>query len=544
MPVINAFADHPTHPYVRVQANWADTPSVTHAAVYRVDVETGECTPLRPYICYSGWELLLSCGHGTWWDTEAPFDRPFYYITTSSQAPCVPASTLILDSYSRLLVDSWGSTEGGTLGPLAYLNSGGTVPGNYDVNGSAGTHTLDSTNTFRYSTVDTGQANFDVTAVTSVPAVATGAPFTNAVVGRYTDPSNLYFGRIAFDLLGVPILQIARLVGGVGALVTQLTLSDTYSANEQWSIRFMGNGTLLQAKAWPTASVQPANWMVTATDAGLITGTRIGVASRRDNLNTNGTSVISWHELTAANECVPCEPVTATAPTEITLASDGRFWLKDPVRPCHDRPVPLCPIDGRPVVCGGSGGILFIGMGPEVYPANSYSMRAMNRSRTMSATRPRGDATTALRLQTMTFTDRDELLALTAPGSPLLFQGPAEYGIPDRYMDIKDVQVSPELPDLRIQIRTEVLPYDTQDRPAGPTQGICGARVADICALYPTWDDLVATGMTWDDLVAGQADPVSANPNRRTWDDVNADFADWDAVNTGGRTWNDLEQGN
>lgn len=543
MPVINAFADHPTHPYVRVQADWADVPSVTHAAAYRVDAETGECTPLRPYICYDGWELLLSCGHGTWWDTEAPFDRPFYYITTSEQAPCVPQTTLIYDTYGRVLVDSWGSTEGGTLGPLAYTNVGGTVPGNYDVNGVAGTHTLDSTNVFRYSTVDSGSPTFDVYAVTSVPAVATGAPFTNAVVGRFTDTNNLYFGRVAFGLLGVPVLQIARLVGGVGALVDQVTLVPTYSANEQWTIRFSGNGTLLQAKAWPTASPEPADWMLTTVDTTLTVGTRIGVASRRDNLNTNGTSIVSWYDLLAVNECADCEPVTATAPTEITLASDGRFWLKNPTRPCDDRPVPLCPMDGRPVVCGGTGGILFIGMGPEIYAANSYSLRPMNRRRNISVTRPRSDATTALRLQTMTFTDRDELLALTAPGSPLLWQGPAEYGIPDRYLDVKDVQVSPELPDLRIQIRSEVLPYDTVDRPAGPTTGICGARVADICANYPTWNDLAATGMTWDNLVAGQASPESANPNLRTWDDVQAEFADWDAVSAGGRTWNELQAG-
>jgi hypothetical protein len=182
-------------------------------------------------------------------------------------------------------------------------------------------------------------------------------------------------------------------------------------------------------------------------------------------------------------------------------------------------------------------------MGPEVYGANSFSLRPMNRRRPLAITRPRSDATTALRLQTMTFIDRDDLLQLAAPGSPLLFQGPAEYGVPDRYMDVKDVQVSPELPDLRIQIRTEVLPYDTVDRPPGPSQGICGARVADICAEYPTWGDLAATGMTWDDLVAGQASPASANPNARTWNDVNSDFASWNAVNTGGRTWQGLQEG-
>jgi hypothetical protein len=182
-------------------------------------------------------------------------------------------------------------------------------------------------------------------------------------------------------------------------------------------------------------------------------------------------------------------------------------------------------------------------MGPEIYSNNSFTLRPMNRRRTLSATRPRSDATTALRLQTMTFDDRDDLLALTEPGSLLLFQGPAAYGVPDRYMSVQAVQVEPEMPDLRVQIRTETLPYLTEDRPAGPTQGICGARVADICDGYATWDALAATGLTWDDLVAGQASAESANPARRTWDDVNAEFVDWDAVNTGGRTWDGLEEG-
>jgi hypothetical protein len=543
MPVISAFADHPTHPYVRVEANWADTPSVTHAAVYRVDVETGECTPLRPYICYDGWELLLSCGHGTWWDTEAPFDRPFYYITTSSQAPCLPTSTMVLDSFGRTLVDSWGSTESGTLGPLAYALSGGTVPDNYDVTAGRGLHTLDSAAVFRFSLVDISTPNFDAYGTVSVPAIALTAAITTAVVGRYTNASNHYYGRISFGLLGAANLQIAKVSGGVGALVSNIPLAEPYFAGQDWRIRFQGNGSALKVKAWPATQGEPAAWGLEATDTDLTTGNLVGLASRRDTGNTNGTIAVSWDDFEILDPCQPCEPVSATAPTEITLASDGRFWLKDPVRPCHDRPVPLCQTDA-PLTppCGGSG-ILFVGTGPEIYPANSFTLRPMNRRRNLSATRPRGDAASALRLQTMTFTDRDDLLQLVAPGSLLLWQGPAEYGISDRYMDVKDVQVSPELPDLRIPIRSETLPYDIQDRPAGPTQGICGARVADICALYPTWNDLAATGMTWDDLVAGQASPVSANPARRTWNDVNAGFADWDAVNTSGRTWDGLEVG-
>lgn len=543
MPVISAVADHPTRPYVRVQADWADVPSVTQAAVYRVNTVTGECVPLRPYVCYDGWELLLSCGHGTWWDTEAPFDTPFYYISTSTQAPCIPQSTLIYTSFTTPLTDSWGSTESGTLGPLAWANSGGTVPGNYDVVGGSGQHTLDSVNVFRYSTVSSGHTDFDLHYTTSIPVIAATQPIVARAVGRFTDPSNVYFGGIQFETSGAITAQISRIVGGVGTLVSQVT-SGTYLAGQILHVRFQGVGSQLRLKIWADGAPEPTTWALTSTDTTLTTGTGVGVASRANAGNTNGTFAVSYQLFEDLNECVPCAPVTVdTEDAPITLASDGRFWLSDPVRPCNDRPVPLCQTD-TPLVqpCGGSG-ILFIGMGPEIYPSNSYTLRPMNRRRNMSATRPRGDATSALRLQTLTFTDRDDLLALTAPGSLLQWRGPAEYGISDRYMNVADVQVSPELPDLRIQIRTETLPYDVQDRPAGPSQGICGARVADICAEYPTWGDLAATGMTWDDLVAGQASSQSANPAARTWNDVNSDFASWNAVNTGGRTWSQLQAG-
>jgi hypothetical protein len=546
VPTIEAFADHPTHPYVRVQATWSDLPQVTQAAVYRVNVRTGECTPLRPYVCFDGWELMLSCGHGTWWDTEVPFDEPVYYITTSSQAPCLPQE-LFRSTFSRDLVDSWGTTDTGILSPLTYVLSGGVNPGNYDVNGGKGRMSLTTVTTDRTAAIDIGRTDFDLYADFSTNQTATVQDVTCRIMGRFTDNLNSYEGGINFAPDGTVLAFIARIVGGVETILTIAFGIGAYVPDQEWTVRFQGRGNDFKLKAWPSAtSIEPLPWLFETTDTPqpTLTSTRVGILSRRDTGNTNVGLITATDNFIGLDACLPCVPVEVdTSGDPITIASDGRFWLKDPVRPCHDRPVPLCPIDGRPTICGGGEGILFIGMGPEIYSANSYSLRPMNRRRTLAITRPRSDATTALRLQTMTFVDRDDLLQLAAPGSPLLFQGPAEYGIPDRYMDVKDVQVSPELPDLRIQIRTEVLPYDTVDRPPGPSQGICGARVADICALYPTWNDLAATGLTWDQLVAGQADPVSNDPNRRTWDDVDADFVNWDAVEAGGRTWQELQEG-
>lgn len=546
MPIITAYTDHPSRPYVRVEINWADTPSVTHAGVSRVDVETGECTPLRPYICYNGDELLLSCGHGTFWDTEAPFDRPFYYVTTSTEAPCLPAQPLFFDGYSRDLVDSWGSTESGSLGPLAYALSGGTNPGNYDVNGGKGRMALTTDTANRTAVVDLGRTDFDLYANLSTNQTATGQDALSCILARFVDTSNYYIGGFIWAPGGSAFATIARAIGGVETTVAFDPGIGGYSPDIEWAARFYGSGTNFKLKVWPGGTLEPEAWTLEVTDTPQpLAGTQVGILGRRDAGSTNVGMVLSADNFMAVEECAPCVPVTVdTSLDPITLDNDGRFWLKDPVRPCNDRPVPLCAPDA-PLLpsCGADGAITFVEVGAEIYADNSLRLRPMNRRRAISMTRPRSDVTTSLVLETTTFTARDEVLELVAPGTPLLFQGPSEYGVPDRYMAIGAVSVERQLPDHRIQFRKETLPYEAVDRPAGPSQGICGTRVADICALYPTWDDLAAAGFTWDDLVRGAASPESANPNRRTWDDVEAEFADWDAVEAGGRTWTGLEVG-
>jgi hypothetical protein len=540
VPVISAFTDHPTRPYVRLEVNWADVPSVTHARVLRVDPATGECVPLRPYVCYSGDYILLSCGHATFWDTEAPLDTPVYYLTEGLDAPCIPLGLAVLDQFTRVVVDGWGSATSGQ----AWTVLGGTVPGDYDVNGSAGTHTLTSDAANHFSRIEAALVNTDSSVEVTLPVVPLTSSVTAWLLGAYVNSTSHHGARLDFGLLGATTLTLAKRVAGAATILASVAVVN-HVAGDTWGVRLESAGGTLKAKAWNITSGQaePADWMVTAVNTTPPGGTQVALQSRRETGNTNGTVVVAWDNLRVTGLCQPCTPVTEATPT-VTIASAGVFWLKDPVRPCNDQPVPLCA-PGAPLTadCGGTGAITFIGMGTELYAANSFTMRPANRRRPVPSTRPRSDASTALRLQTTSFDAREQLLELLIPGSPLLFQGPAEYGIPDRYMDIGQASIDPLVPDLRVQIRAAALPYDTVDRPAGPTQGICGARVVDLCDLYPTWADLAATGMTWDDLVAGQASPVSANPDRRTWDDVNAEFASWNAVNTGGRTWDGLEGG-
>lgn len=540
MPVISAFADHPTRPYVRVEVNWADQPQVEYARVLRVDALTGECVPLRPYICYQGDYLLLSCGLGIFWDTEIPFDREYYYITEGLDAACLPTGG-VYDEFGRVVAaGGWGTTTSGL--PWVISNA---PAANFSVNGSAGRIAPSAVAVRQIATIDSVSiADGSVSALVRPNMTATGAAFEIAPTARKTSDGDYYYAHPRFEPAGTVSARISRFVGGVATNLVNVPGVLTYNSNSRIGVLFEFVGSDLRLKIWDAAlGPAPVAWTTTATDTSHTVGT-VGMVMNLSTGNTNVGPVSFVDDFEATDYCSPCAPVTAQTSPNTEIASDGRFWLKDPVRPCHDQPVPLCQ-DSAPLrpECGGDGGILFVGVSPDIYANNSYTLRPTNRRRTMSVTRPRGDAASSLRLQTLTFADRDALLELAAPGSPLLFQGPAEYGVPDRYMAVRDVQVSPELPDLRIQVRSETLPYLTEARPAGPTQGICGARVADICDGYASWDALAATGMTWEDLVRGAASPASANPAARTWDDVNADFADWNAANTGGRTWDGLQAG-
>lgn len=340
MPIITAFPDT-FRTYNRVEVNWADTPIVTTARVLRVNVDTGECAALRPYICFEGDYLDLSCGHGIFWDTEVPLDTSVYYITESPQAPCIPA----------------------------------------------------------------------------------------------------------------------------------------------------------------------------------------------------------------ADPCAPCVPVTVqTLPS--TMPSGGIFRLKDPVRPCHDQPMPLCftqanNADDDGEFCIPGSGIFFASMSTEAYAPNSILLNPVNAALPLSISRARRGVSSTLQVVTRTFDDRDAILTLNAPGSPILVQAPLAYGIADRYMAVSTEDVDRGLSDHRFQVRVIDLPYVQVARPAGPMQGPCGSQMDNLCDIYDTWQELDDSGLNWDDLIRGRASTAGGpgTTGYRTWDDVQADFVDWNAVELG-NTWIDVEQGN
>jgi hypothetical protein len=70
-----------------------------------------------------------------------------------------------------------------------------------------------------------------------------------------------------------------------GSITTLNSVSFSASANTTYLIRFQANGTTLSAKAWQTGTLEPVNWMVTATDGTFSSG-RCGIRTSQQSKTT------------------------------------------------------------------------------------------------------------------------------------------------------------------------------------------------------------------------------------------------------------------
>lgn len=239
-------------------------------------------------------------------------------------------------------------------------------------------------------------------------------------------------------------------------------------------------------------------------------------------------------------------PLAVTAQTSpVTVAGDDRFFLKDPLNPCHDLELALCisnPRQCEPVVPG----VMIQSYGPvESYQPNTVLLEPVNRRHPIPVSRVRRDAASLLTLMTRTCDDRDAVLLLNEPGTALFFQAPAQYCISDRYITVGAVSVERLVPDHRVQVRRITLPHTLVDRPEGPANGVCGARFRDLCDIYLSWGSITLAGLDYWDLLLGLASPSGPGQpplaGLRRWNTpppaVLTDFADWNDVDDGVRTW-------
>lgn len=194
-------------------------------------------------------------------------------------------------------------------------------------------------------------------------------------------------------------------------------------------------------------------------------------------------------------------PITAGPVTVDLPDGAGSGWLRDPLRPCHDLEIPGCWEDD-PECDPAVRGILWLEHGTQEYAGRSVALAIENRRRPVSMAHVRSDMTTVLQFYTPTFAERDRMLALLKPGSVLLFQFDASYGVPDVYLHVGDVSVDREFPDHRDQLRLFTVPVVVVDAPSGKPDGPCGTRWMDLCGT--TWNAAEAAGVTWMEIMQGE----------------------------------------
>jgi hypothetical protein len=215
-------------------------------------------------------------------------------------------------------------------------------------------------------------------------------------------------------------------------------------------------------------------------------------------ISVNGTPVSST--VFSISSIVYATVAGSATSAGVQVASLGSCQFKDPLIPGNNVRVDFA-WDPNPQ-CTPTEGVFWQSLDTEQYAANAAVFNINNQDVAQVVSKRRSSPTSTLTLVSRTFADRDRLINLLASGSPLLFQAPDEYGLPDRYLSVGANSISRVLPDHRIPIRVHSMPHTVCAAPGGPMQGTVGARWADICK---TWAAVNSAGYTWQQLLDGAA---------------------------------------
>lgn len=503
--------------HVVVLVNGADGECVL---VERVIDATGARAPLRPYVwpCTTPAEAMhLSGGEATFWDTEAPLDTPFHYEVSKA------APQTLVDDFLRTTANHWG-------GDWSILNGAAAV---YSTSPSRARMTNPLVTTDYLIVLDPPGAalweDYAVRAFITPSHLATGAAYELSLVARGNSLADMLLLTVQFTTGGTVSLDI----WDSGAQIAGPVLPGlSYTAGVPINGEILVRGDVVEGRVWAATGTRPDAAQISASGA-VPTAGPAGAYLWRNGGNTNAALTPSWQTFTVIMEDppFPSDPVVSET---LTLDSLGGGWLRDPLRPCNDQRVWTCWPEGPDPTCVPGDSVFFVGMESERYQAITTSVLPNNARRPIPQVRQRRDRDSTLAVASRTFADRDALIELARPGSPLLFSTLTEFGVPDTYMDVGDVQIDRGAPNLRFQPRLHRMPFMTVDRPVGPAQGVCGERFMDYCT--DSWDDLAAAGTTYADLLLAGADLGE------TYAEVAATYATYAAAEVG-NTYTDLLAG-
>lgn len=200
-------------------------------------------------------------------------------------------STVLLDTFTRS-VTGWGTSDT----HQTYTDSGGTVPGNYIVNGSEGTHVLDgAANVSRFSTIAGSFTDLHMRVKASINVAPASASIRTSIVGHFTDANNFDVVDFRWAVNGNLEIVIATVAGGVQTGLTNVS-AGAYLFGQEWYLDVDFNGDQIRAKAWPAGSPEHGFYQAQAT-ASIVSG-GYGLRSIRSTGNTNTDAITSYDDFT------------------------------------------------------------------------------------------------------------------------------------------------------------------------------------------------------------------------------------------------------
>lgn len=221
--------------------------------------------------------------------------------TASTQAIGVGGLALGVDDFNRVTANGWGSDRFGN----AWTRTGGsasefsTSAGVLSTTGTA-YHSHTSVNVARMTTIGPNAVDCDVTVISSVPVIATGASIRDGVVGRWADSSNFYRASADYNTDGTITFQIWKRVAGAETSLASTTMPFTYNAGDKFPIRLRITGTTLQASMWQLGTARPIlDTLTVVTEASITAAGQVGCWSRLSTGNTNGTTAIAHQAFNA-----------------------------------------------------------------------------------------------------------------------------------------------------------------------------------------------------------------------------------------------------
>lgn len=468
------------------------------------------------------------------------------------------------DLFTRVVAGGWGSLTTGQ----AWTTTGGAA-GDYSVSGTVGVVSNATLNVARIVTYDTLFNDHDTAIDWNTPlTIPTGSDFAAAVMVRYTDTANYYFGHLSIAAGGASVtFRLRKRVLGVNSDISaDYVLPVTHVGTNTYRIRVAVCGNQIKGKAWVSTVAEP-DWVLTATDSDLTTGTRSGtrsilgsavsnplpVAWSFDNMvtiigqpvrvfrNVNGEatemrgSPLNTNKETAAAASATatlwdnegpfnvsttyslrgaCSDTDVVTSAPVTLTSDFG-WLRDPVDPTRNIPISEYAVYDP---CEDVDVVVFTGLGDPSYENSSgiYDLIDARRPTTISQTRK--NYASSLTLTSFSTDDLIRLEDIYDPGRILVLSLPVEYGWAMRtsgtdYITIGDIEQAHIGRDQRVTVRQWSMPFRLSEAPPDPSDpgtggngiGGGGATYDDLAAsaLGLTYNSLTASALTYDQVAAG-----------------------------------------